>query len=241
MTSQHNVWLHKNLLMFTLYWIALPSTRKAIQYIKGLVYHLSHDCHFDSDCDVSTAHCRSSSGDSVDLLSQTTCLWSKHSDQYQIDNRETYQKLNPLYTLSMMIDIFHDTIWYNTSSNGTELEHTHWKSCRSGWLRGFGSPNPDSHSWIFIYLLTSQWFQVLFPNVFSSVMVQIPVDTTLKCGAKPTGIDMWCSTFETSTALLCYRNHAEMAALMCEQKPFLVWLSCLLKSYLVQQYTVNIP
>ena len=111
--------------MFTLYWIALPSTRKVIQYIKGLVYHLSHDCHFDSDCDVSTAHFRSSSGDSVDLLSQTTCLWSKHSDQYQIDNRETYEKLNPLYTLSMMIDVFHDTIWYNTSSNGTELEHTH--------------------------------------------------------------------------------------------------------------------
>ena len=27
--------------------------------IKGLVYRLSHDCHFDFDCDVSTAHCRS--------------------------------------------------------------------------------------------------------------------------------------------------------------------------------------
>ena len=47
-----------------------------------------------------------------------------------------------------MTDIFHDTIWYSAGSNGTELEHTHWSS----WLRGSGSPNPDSHSGIFIYL-----------------------------------------------------------------------------------------
>ena len=37
--------------------------------IKGFVYRLSHDCHFDVDGDVSTADSRSSSGDSVDLLS----------------------------------------------------------------------------------------------------------------------------------------------------------------------------
>ena len=37
--------------------------------IKGLVYRLSHDCNFDIDRDVSTAHCGSSSGDGVDLLS----------------------------------------------------------------------------------------------------------------------------------------------------------------------------
>ena len=30
--------------------------------IKGLANLLSHDCHFDIDLDVSTAHCRSSSG-----------------------------------------------------------------------------------------------------------------------------------------------------------------------------------
>ena len=34
---------------------------------------LSHDCHFDIDCDVSTALCRSSSGNSVDLRSWTIC------------------------------------------------------------------------------------------------------------------------------------------------------------------------
>ena len=41
--------------------------------IKGLVYRLSHDCHFDIDRDVSTGHCTSWSGDSVDLLSRTIC------------------------------------------------------------------------------------------------------------------------------------------------------------------------
>jgi len=38
--------------------------------IKGLVYRLSYDCHLDIDRD---AHCRSSSGDSVELLSRTIC------------------------------------------------------------------------------------------------------------------------------------------------------------------------
>ena len=41
-------------------------------FLKGLVNRLSHDCHFDIDCNVSTALCRSSSGNSVDLQSQTT-------------------------------------------------------------------------------------------------------------------------------------------------------------------------
>ena len=36
-----------------------------IMCIKGLVYLLSHNCHLNMDCDVLTAHCRSSSGDSV--------------------------------------------------------------------------------------------------------------------------------------------------------------------------------
>ena len=31
--------------------------------IKGFVYRLSHDCHFDIDRDISTAHRGSSSGD----------------------------------------------------------------------------------------------------------------------------------------------------------------------------------
>ena len=39
--------------------------------IKGLVYRVSHNCNFDIDRDVSTAHCRSSLGDGVDLLSRT--------------------------------------------------------------------------------------------------------------------------------------------------------------------------
>ena len=41
---------------------------------------LSHDCHFDIDRDVLTAHCKSSSGDSVDLLSRTICTTVVVSD-----------------------------------------------------------------------------------------------------------------------------------------------------------------
>ena len=39
--------------------------------VKGLVYRLSHDCHFDIDRDAS--HCRFSSDDTVDLLGRTIC------------------------------------------------------------------------------------------------------------------------------------------------------------------------
>ena len=38
------------------------------------------------------------------------------------------------------------------NSNGTELEkvvHTHGTSFWGGWPRGFGSRNPNAHSWIF--------------------------------------------------------------------------------------------
>ena len=41
--------------------------------IKGLVLSFVSRFHFDIDRDVSTAHCRSSSGNSVDLLSRTIC------------------------------------------------------------------------------------------------------------------------------------------------------------------------
>ena len=41
--------------------------------IKGLVYRLSHDCHFDIDRDAPAAHCRFSSDDNVDLSSRTIC------------------------------------------------------------------------------------------------------------------------------------------------------------------------
>ena len=49
-------------------------------FIKGLVNRLSHDFHFDIDCNVSTALCRSSSGNSVDLLSWTICTTVVVSD-----------------------------------------------------------------------------------------------------------------------------------------------------------------
>ena len=43
-------------------------------------YRLSHDSRVDIDRDVSTAHCSSSSGDSVDLLSRTICTTVVVSD-----------------------------------------------------------------------------------------------------------------------------------------------------------------
>ena len=48
--------------------------------IKGLVYRLSHDCHFDINCHVSTAQCRSSLDGSVYLLSLTICTTVVVSD-----------------------------------------------------------------------------------------------------------------------------------------------------------------
>ena len=41
--------------------------------IKGFVYRLSQYCHLDTKREVSTAFCRSSSGNSVLLLSTTIC------------------------------------------------------------------------------------------------------------------------------------------------------------------------
>ena len=48
--------------------------------MKGFVYRLPHDCHLDFDRDVSTAHCRSPSHDSVYLLSRTICTTVVVSD-----------------------------------------------------------------------------------------------------------------------------------------------------------------
>ena len=48
--------------------------------MKGFVYRLSFDGHLDIDCDVSATFCRSSSGDSVDLLRWTICTTVVGSD-----------------------------------------------------------------------------------------------------------------------------------------------------------------
>ena len=60
--------------------------------IKGLVYRLSRDCHFDIDRNVSTARCR---GRNYRLL-KTYNVRSKRRDRHESDNRETNAKLNPL-------------------------------------------------------------------------------------------------------------------------------------------------
>ena len=42
---------------------------------------------------------------------------------------------------------------------------------------------------------------------------------------------MCLSTLEIGAATLRYRNHAEITAILCEQKPYPVWFSCRRKSY----------
>ena len=65
-------------------------TKKShILFIKGLVYRLSHDCHFDIDRDVSTTVC----GRNVAINIKVTIMGQTI-------------KLNPLYALSTMINIF---------------------------------------------------------------------------------------------------------------------------------------
>ena len=41
-------------------------------------------------------------------LMKTCSVCSKRRDQYQSDNRDTNDKLNPLYKLSTLINTFHD-------------------------------------------------------------------------------------------------------------------------------------
>ena len=53
---------------------------KKCGFFKVNDYRLSHDSRVDIDRDVSTAHCSSSSGDSVDLLSRTICTTVVVSD-----------------------------------------------------------------------------------------------------------------------------------------------------------------
>lgn len=54
--------------------------------------------------------------------------------------------------------------------------------CRSGWLRGFGELNLSlQHSWVFYYLLLSQWNLVVAPNY----SVPLPVHTAPPPGTNP--------------------------------------------------------
>ena len=57
---------------------------------------------------------------------KTCSVRSKRRDQYQNDNHETNDKLNPLYTLSTMINVFHDKqhrviSWGATTEGGQKL------------------------------------------------------------------------------------------------------------------------
>ena len=50
------------------------------KWLRVWFYRVSHDGHFDIDHDVSTLHCRFSSGDIVGLLSRTICTTVVVSD-----------------------------------------------------------------------------------------------------------------------------------------------------------------
>ena len=62
-----------NIFVYTVNIICIQHISRHNICIKGLVYCSPHDCHFGIDREVSTADFRSSSGDIVNLLSQTIC------------------------------------------------------------------------------------------------------------------------------------------------------------------------
>ena len=77
--------------------------------LKGLVYRLSYVCHFDIDRGISTAHCRSPSSDSVDLLSRTMfttlvvsdwCITNLAHSWFGFDQR---RKLIPQWSVVLVI------------------------------------------------------------------------------------------------------------------------------------------
>ena len=123
-------------------------------------------------------------------------------------------------------------IWYGMNSNGRGLEqvvHTHWKSCRSGWPRGFGSLNTVSYSWIFTSL------SVVSRLALYSLLRRSEQVFTLHQSVAQNLSDTWRSTFEIGAAQLrsvTDRNRAEIISLMCEQKPCPVWFSRRRKSSL---------
>ena len=81
--------------------------------LKRFAYLLKHDSHLGIDQDVSTAYCRSSSGDSVDLslngTISTTAVphsWLAGFDPTIV--RPTIKKT--LHSYTMMNNIFHDRV-----------------------------------------------------------------------------------------------------------------------------------
>ena len=87
--------------------------------IKGFFYHLSHDCHLDIDPNIFAVYCRSSLGDSVDLLSRTSCtamvvgdwciilkrgcLWSDNLAADRYHSRPLREQFSPLIMPTMLL------------------------------------------------------------------------------------------------------------------------------------------
>ena len=107
---------------------------------------------------------------------------------------------------------------------------THRISCRRSWPRGVGELNPSPHSCIFTSVsMDSSSLSYLFTSV------QIPADTTPKCGTEPSirYVKLHFQNWHVVDSLR-YRNRAKNTILMCEQKPYPQWFSCRRKGYSVK-------
>ena len=118
------------------------------------------------------------------------------------------------------------------NSNGTDWKvvHAHRTSCRSGWPRGFGKLNPSPHSSIFTSVSVDSSPR---SDLFTS-MVQIQVQTAPNCCTEPLRYVTLLFRDRRGAASLRYKKRAKITVVMCEQKPYPVWFSCMRKSYFVR-------
>ena len=114
-------------------------------------------------------------------------------------------------------------IWYSMNSNGRELEQIRIDTSNIAperlaervCLTRIPALTPD-------YLLTSQWIPVLAPIYALPFPVRIPVYTAPKCGTEPIRYVTLHLRNRRWSALLRYRNCAEIIVLVCEQKPYTI-------------------
>ena len=122
------------------------------------------------------------------------------------------------------------TDWKSFTHIEQIIEHRAGLKCWSGWPRGFGELNPRPHSSMFTSVsVDSSPHSRLFTS-----MVQIQVQTAPKCCTEPLRYMTLHFRDRRGAASLRYRNRAKITVVMCEQKPYPVWFSCMRKSYSVR-------
>ena len=92
--------------------------------IKGLVYRLSHDCHFDFDRDAPTPHCRFSSDDNVDLSSRTICtsVVVSETGQYPLWDEVKFIDRGPHRYSRRVLEAVHIRLHCNNINSDGEIE-----------------------------------------------------------------------------------------------------------------------